>query len=52
MRIAKVEETGDIVQINSGTLEEFTGSRYNIKLRGALAKTKTNVSQPPLSYIK
>ena len=34
---AEVKETGDIIQINSGTLEEFTGSRYTIKLRGALA---------------
>ena len=41
----RVAEYQDDIQINYTTLEEYTGSKYTWKLKGALAKVKANVVQ-------
>ena len=40
-----VEETGDMIQLNYRFTDEFTGFKYTLHLRGALAKVKANISQ-------
>ncbi len=41
----KVRETDDIIIVPKDFPDEYTGSSYTKKLRGALAKVKANVSQ-------
>ena len=40
-----VQETGDIVFIGSEFPDEYKGSKYTIRLKGAIAKAKANASQ-------
>ena len=41
----KIEETDDVIYIGNDLPNEFTGSVYTYKLKGAAAKAKANASQ-------
>jgi len=41
----KIKATGDIIQIGRDFSDEFAGSTYTRKLKGALAKAKANIIQ-------
>jgi len=41
----KIKDTGDIIQIGRDFSDEFAGSTYTRKLKGALAKAKANIIQ-------
>lgn len=40
-----VKEYGDLIHINYTTVDEYTGSKYTRRLRGAVVKAKANLVQ-------
>lgn len=43
--IYKIADTNDVIYIGNDFSDEYTGSRYTHKLKGALAKAKANAAQ-------
>jgi len=48
----EIAETKEIIYIGSELPDEYTNSKYSMKLKGALAKAKANAAQAILEMIK
>ena len=48
----KIEDTGDLIYIGNDLPNEYTGSVYTYKLKGAVAKAKANAAQGLPEMIK